>query len=210
MTILSNKAIVCWVFALAPIVGCTRAGFYWMGDAEPAVDNLPLGISDGRLEHGNPQDLFSPRDAFWKRDASIKDATSVTIGAESDTCEGAADVDLSSGLATITLSTQGAKNDYGFLQCCGGNQSDIIIRLVNPGASVGLACTEGSGSLMARYQPASPPETCPSTTSGNTCNGDACGSTNNLLTITPAATGTMVALCRDPSLPPVRVVLQNQ
>lgn len=165
------------------LASCARAGF----GIAPFTDDRDGQADLGEWSDGTP--------------AGAERHTSVA----NDTCEQATELNLSSGTATITVSTQGAQDDYGMLLCCQG-LPDVAIRLVNPGAEVEVLCT-GSGSLGVLYHV---PGTCPSTTSGNTCFQSGCGAGELIATISAPSSGFLVVLCRDASLPPVTLELRNK
>jgi hypothetical protein len=134
----------------------------------------------------------------------------MNVTSANDTCADAEDIDLSSGSATFTLTTQGAASDYPYGSCCDDpGLTDVVIRLRSPTTTtVRISCPSNDGSYYGFASGTSPVNgVCP--TGGPTnCSSSTCGlasqTRGNILD------GHLFVVCRDPSNGPVTLRLDNE
>ncbi|MGE0867837.1 MAG: hypothetical protein AB7P03_04720 [Kofleriaceae bacterium] len=126
-----------------------------------------------------------------------------------DTCASAAEIDLSTGVARFTFTTQGATSNFPENPCCNTpGFADVVIRLRNPTTSaIELSCPSLDGTFFSYMMHDGGACPMPDDVTSPSCAGTSC--TLSSQSNDGIADGHMIVFCRDSSLGPVTVEIRN-
>ncbi|MGE0546556.1 MAG: hypothetical protein AB7O24_19100 [Kofleriaceae bacterium] len=151
---------------------------------------------------------FDPIGADGKEGSDGANDSTSEVTSANDTCATAADIDLSTGFARFTFTTQGAASDYPQATCCNApGFTDVVVRVRNPMTStVGVSCASHDGSDFAFALMNT--GACPTPADTPSCSDSTCSMSTQAKG--GIIDGHLFLFCRDTSLGPLTIELRNQ